>query len=134
VWGGGDVVGGVAPGGGGGGGFFRAHANWPWGPPSLLYNGYLFSFPALKRPGRNVDHPPISSAEAKENVELLLPFWGFMACPEVNIFLKSSHITLIIEHKVKILKNQGYERICQHCQKVILGTYVLKIFSQILRN
>jgi hypothetical protein len=29
----------------------------PWGPPNLLYNGYSFSFPGLKRPGRVVDHP-----------------------------------------------------------------------------
>ena len=30
------------------------------------------SFPAVKRPGRGVDHPPQSSAEVKERVELHL--------------------------------------------------------------
>ena len=30
------------------------------------------SFPTLKRPGRGVDHPPLSSAEVKERVELYL--------------------------------------------------------------
>jgi len=30
------------------------------------------SFPGLKRPGRGVDHPPPSSAEVKERVELYL--------------------------------------------------------------
>jgi hypothetical protein len=30
------------------------------------------SFPAVKRPGRGVDHPPPSSAEVKERVELYL--------------------------------------------------------------
>jgi len=28
------------------------------------------SFPGVKRPGRGVDHPPQSSAEVKERVEL----------------------------------------------------------------
>jgi hypothetical protein len=28
------------------------------GPPSLLYYGYRVSFPAVKRPGVGVDHPP----------------------------------------------------------------------------
>jgi hypothetical protein len=28
------------------------------------------SFPGVKRPGRGVDHPPPSSAEVKERVEL----------------------------------------------------------------
>jgi hypothetical protein len=36
----------------------------PWGPPSLLYNGYQV-FPGVKRPGRGADHPPPSSAEVK---------------------------------------------------------------------
>jgi len=30
------------------------------------------SFPAVKRPGRGVDHPPTSSAEVKERVELYI--------------------------------------------------------------
>ena len=29
----------------------------PWGQPSLLYSGYWASVPAVKRPGRGVDHP-----------------------------------------------------------------------------
>jgi hypothetical protein len=35
------------------------------------------SFPGAKRSGRRVDHPPPSSAEVKERVELYLysPFW-----------------------------------------------------------
>jgi len=30
------------------------------------------SFPGIKRPGRGVDHPPLSSAEVKERVEMYL--------------------------------------------------------------
>ena len=39
---------------------------------SLLYNGYHVSFPGVKRPGRGVNHPPKSSAEVKERVELYI--------------------------------------------------------------
>jgi len=44
------------------------------------------SFPGLKRPGRGVDHPPTSSAEVKERVELYLysPLWAFVTCYRVN--------------------------------------------------
>jgi len=34
-----------------GGGIFCTHPDWPWGPPSLLYNGYQVSLPGVKRPG-----------------------------------------------------------------------------------
>ena len=39
-------------------------------PPSLLSNGYRVSFPGVKRPGRGINHPPLSSAEVKERIEL----------------------------------------------------------------
>ena len=38
----------------------------PWGPPSLLYNGYRVSFPGVKRPGRDVDHPPLLAPRLKK--------------------------------------------------------------------
>ena len=52
-----------------------------WGPPSRLYNGYSISFLGVKRPGRGVNHPPTSSVEVKERVELYLyspsgPAWS----------------------------------------------------------
>ena len=43
----------------------------PWGPPSILYNGYRVCTGG-KQTGRGVDHPPSSSAEVKERVELYL--------------------------------------------------------------
>jgi hypothetical protein len=50
----------------------------PWDPPSFLYSGYRVSLPRVKRPGRGVDHPPLSRAEVKERVELCFcpPPWG----------------------------------------------------------
>jgi hypothetical protein len=56
----------------GGGDIFCSRPDRPWGPPSLLYNGYRFCFPGVKRPGRGADHPPSSSAEVKERVQLYL--------------------------------------------------------------
>jgi len=55
-----------------GGEIFRTRPDRPWGPPSLLYNAYWVSFPGVKRPGHGVDHPPPSSVEVKERVELYL--------------------------------------------------------------
>ena len=39
-----------------GGEIFRTCPDWPWGPPSLLYNGYK------ERPGHDADPSPPSSA------------------------------------------------------------------------
>jgi hypothetical protein len=45
-----------------GGEIFRTRPDRPWGPPSLLYNGYRV-FPGGKgRPGRDADPKPPSSA------------------------------------------------------------------------
>ena len=57
------------------------------GLPSRAYNAYRLSFPGLKRPGRGVNHTPLSSAEVKERVELtpLLLFWGLMACSGAKV-------------------------------------------------
>jgi hypothetical protein len=56
----------------GGSEIFRSRPDRPWGPSSLLYNGYRVSFPGVKWPGRGIDHPPPSSSEVKERVELYL--------------------------------------------------------------
>ena len=45
---------------------FSACPDRPWGPPSLLYNGYRV-FPGGKvRPGRAADHSPPSTAAVME--------------------------------------------------------------------
>jgi hypothetical protein len=48
------------------------HPDWAWGPPSLLYDGCWSSFLEVKQPGHDIDHPPPSSTEDKERVELYL--------------------------------------------------------------
>jgi hypothetical protein len=55
-----------------GGEIFRTCADRLCCPPSLLYYEYRVSFLGVKRPGSGVNHPPPSSAEVKERVELYL--------------------------------------------------------------
>ena len=67
----------------GGDEIFRTRPDRPWGPPSLLYNGYRVFFSGVKRPGRGVNHPSPSSADVKERVELYLyspagPSWPLL--------------------------------------------------------
>ena len=49
--------------------FFRTRPERSWGPHSLRYNRYRV-FPGRKRPELCVDHPPPSSAEVEERVEM----------------------------------------------------------------
>ena len=49
---------------------FRTCPDRPWGPPSLLYNGYRVFPGGKERPGRDADPSPLSSAVGQERVEL----------------------------------------------------------------
>jgi hypothetical protein len=51
---------------------FRTCPNRPWGPPSLLYNGYRVFPEGKERPGRDADSSLPSSAVGHERVELYL--------------------------------------------------------------
>jgi hypothetical protein len=57
-----------------GGEIFRTRPDRPW----CVYNGYQVSFPGVKQPRRDFDHPPKSGAEVKERVELYIypPSWA----------------------------------------------------------
>ena len=52
--------------------FSAPRPDWLWAPPSLLWFQYRIYFSGKKRQDRGVDHPPPSSAEVKERVELYL--------------------------------------------------------------
>jgi hypothetical protein len=52
--------------------FLRTCSDRPWGPPSLLYNGYRVFPGGKERPGRDAYHSPTSSAVGHERVELYL--------------------------------------------------------------
>ena len=45
-----------------GGEIFRTCPDRPWGPPSLLYNGYRVFLGSKERPGRDADPSPPSCA------------------------------------------------------------------------
>jgi len=45
---------------------FSAHPDRPWGPPSLLYNGYRVFRGGKVRLGHAADHSPPSSTEVLE--------------------------------------------------------------------
>jgi len=69
------TVGGSNP---GGGEIFRTCPDRPWGPPSLLCNGYRVFPKGKERPERDTDPSPPSSAVGHERVDLYLysPLWA----------------------------------------------------------
>jgi hypothetical protein len=77
----------------------------PWGPPNLLYNGYRMSFSGVKQTGRGSDHPPTSSAEVNEIVELHLSFpsvssWHFVGGTSRFYIYRVKHINTLCRQKV----------------------------------
>jgi len=69
-------------------------------PPSLLYSRYRLSFSGIKRPGRDVVHPPLSNAEAKERADLYLyptpppPLPYLQACYIVNFTFTGIYVNI----------------------------------------
>jgi len=57
---------------------FSAHVQTSSEAQPASYTVGTGSFPGLKQLGRGIDHPPPSSAEVKERVELYL--WALVAC------------------------------------------------------
>ena len=49
---------------------FCNNQDWSRGPPSFMYNRYQVSLPGVMQLRHGVDHPPPSSAEVKEGIEL----------------------------------------------------------------
>jgi len=79
-----------------GGEIFCTCLEWPWGPPSLLYNGYRFSYIGVKHLGHGIDHPAASGTRVEETVDplSLLPIWGFMASSGVKFTFLPNHKTI----------------------------------------
>ena len=64
-----------------------------WGPPSLLFKGYFLG--GVKRPGREADHSPLSSAEFKNewSYTSTAPY-AFVVCKKDNFFFSLLYGTL----------------------------------------
>jgi len=79
----------------GGAAILRTCPNWPWGPPSLLCNGYRV-FPAIKAAGRDVNHLSYPAPRFKKKYSYISKphlglrglFWGkfYFYCKTDNIF------------------------------------------------
>jgi hypothetical protein len=56
---------------------FRTWPDWPWGPPSSLYNGYWVFPRGKERPGRDADPSPLLVLWSwKSRAIRLLPLWA----------------------------------------------------------
>jgi len=62
---------------------FRTYPDRPWGPTSILYNGYRVFTGGKKRPGRDANPLPSSSAVVKKQQSYTyIPGMGRTACTE----------------------------------------------------
>jgi len=60
-----------------GGEVFRTCPDRPWGPPSLLYNGYRLFPGGEERPGRAADLSPLLVPRSRKSIAMpLLPIWA----------------------------------------------------------
>jgi len=90
---------------------FRTRPDWPWGPTSLLYNGYRVSFSGIKWPRRGVDHPPHLASRLKKVYSYnLLPLWAFVACCRVNSTFLTFTFTWLHSKCIRGLRTESLER------------------------
>ena len=74
-----------------GGEIFCICPDRPWGPPSLMYNGYRVFPGGKERPGRDADPSPPSSAVVKKDYSYTsTPPMGRTACTEPQCLHKGA--------------------------------------------
>ena len=83
----------------GGGEIFRTCPDRPWGPPSILYNGYRVFPGGKERPGRDTHPSPSSNAVVmKEKSYTSTPSMGRTACTEPQCLYKGAlYLYLTVE-------------------------------------
>ena len=80
----------------GGGEIFLICPDRPWDPPSLLYNGYRVFHGGKKRPGRDADpSPPSSAVVMKGQSYTSTPLVGRTACTEPHCVYNGAHYLTI---------------------------------------
>ena len=118
----------------GGGEIFHTCPDRPWGPPSLLYNGYRVFPGGKERPGRDADPSPLLAPWSRKSRAIpLLPLWAvrpvqsLSACTRVHctfpFFLsKTGHGTFSYTQWTTRL--YGLEIFCEVTQRrVVLPTF-----------
>jgi hypothetical protein len=88
------------------------------------------SFPGVKRPWHDVDHPPPSSAEVR--AMLLLPLWDFVDRYRVNVTLPLPVITLLAEAVDGDFNVVGFRWFDLHTLLNQTAALVLRNFSFVL--
>ena len=106
-----------------------------WGPPSLLYSGYRDFFPGVKWPGRGVEHPPLSSAEVKEIVELYLYSPSESSQDVIGRPLPLPFSTYVLKQQIVItvLLRSGFELRSMsylECEKVALRSWDIVVGTE----
>jgi len=107
----------------GGGEIFRTRPDRPWGPPSLLYNGYRV-FPGGKEgPGRDADPSPLLVPwSRKSRATPLNPLWAVQPVQNLSVCTRVEFLLLFITNAFPIFSNFSRR----------LGPlYVLKIYFHI---
>ena len=101
----------------------------PYAPPSLLCSGCRVSFPGIKRPGRGVNHPHLSSAKVEEILELFVYSpsraswrvlgWNFLVMPTGKV----SRLSLCnTDHML----HHYMDTCCELCLHIIMKWLVLR--------
>ena len=95
----------------GGGEILRTCSDRPWGPPSLLYNGYRVFSLGKERPGRDADPSPLLvPLSGKSRTIPLLPLWAVRPIQSFSAYT-NVHFTfyLTLLYHIQGTKNrQGY--------------------------
>jgi hypothetical protein len=87
----------------GGGENFRTCPDRPWGPPSLLYNGYRVFPWSKERLGLGADlSPPSSAVVIKEYSYTSTPPMGRTACTEPQCLYKGAFYLTFFNAQIKI--------------------------------
>jgi hypothetical protein len=67
---------------------FLKRPDRPWGSPSLLFSVYRVLSPGIKRPGRDLDNLPPSSAHIENQWSCTFtPSYAFMTCTWALIYM-----------------------------------------------
>jgi hypothetical protein len=68
----------------------------PWGPPSLLFDGYRGTSPTVKRPELDIDQSPLSSPEVR-NVWIYTSTLPILLCLHGGVMDNSSSILSVCQ-------------------------------------